>query len=105
MGLTSCKLCKTLRISLDASNIEHSFSDCDQDPENCDALESLTNSALYPMILISDAEDNLLEILFLAANYKQLETSIKIQNGIKLIANHSIEGLLRYTINRLHLNI
>lgn len=105
MGLTNCSLCKALREALDASSIEHWFSDCDADPDNCDALESLTNSSKYPMVLISDAENNLLEVAYLASNYEQLKESVSVQNGIKLVANHSIDGLLRYTVNRLHLNI
>ena len=105
LGLENCKRCKILRDALEASRIEHAFSDCDHDPENCDALESLTGTNLYPMVLISDADENLLEVVFLASDYEQLKDPVSTQNGIRLIANHSIEGLLRYTINRLHLSI
>lgn len=105
MGLTGCKMCKALREALDRSSIEHSFSDCEHDPDNCDALESLAGTTMYPMVLISDLEDNLLEIVYLATDYDQLKESTRVQEGIRLIANHSIDGLLRYTVNRLNLNI
>lgn len=105
LGLTTCKHCKALREALEASNIEYTFSDCDHDPDNCDALESLTGTLLYPMVLISDEEQTLLEVVFLASNYDQLENTIVTRGGVRLIANHSIDGLLRYTVNRLHLNI
>ena len=105
MGLTTCKMCKALREALDRSNIDHVFSDCDHDPENCDALESITGTNMYPMVLIMDLEYNLLEIAYLASNYEQLRESVATQNGIRLIANHSVDGLLRYTVNRLNLNI
>lgn len=105
MGLTGCKMCQALREALDKSQIEHNFSDCDHDPENCDSLESLTGSSTYPMILISDLEDNILEVVYLASSYDQLKDSVTVQNGIRLVANYSIDGLLRYTVNRLNLNI
>lgn len=105
MGLTTCKMCKALREALDNSNIDHIFSDCNHDPENCDALEAITGTILYPMVLIMDLEDNVLEIAYLAKNYEQLKESVTVQNGIRLVANHSLDGLLRYTVNRLHLNI
>lgn len=54
------------------------------------------------MVLMSDAEDNLLEIAFLAENYEQLKESPRFQNGIVLVANHSIDGLLKYVINKLN---
>lgn len=105
MGLESCKMCKALREALDRSDIDHVFSDCNKDPDNCDALEALTGTVYYPMILISDLEDNLMEVAFLANDYSQLDVGTSTRNGIKLIANHSLDGLLKYTINRLNLNI
>lgn len=105
MGLTNCKMCKALREALDVSSIDHGFSDCEHNPDNCDALESLTGTKTYPMVLISDLEENLLEIVYLASNYEQLKESVKIKDGIRLVANYSIDGLLRYTVNRLNLNI
>jgi len=105
MGLSECKMCKALRKALDESDVPHKFSDCDHDPENCDALESLTGTAMYPMVLISDLEDNILEVAYIASDYEDLKESVKTAQGIKLVANYSIDGLLRYTVNRLHLNI
>lgn len=103
MGLSDCKQCKALREALDRSRIDHCFSDCDKDPENCDALESLTSTRRYPMVLISDLEDNLLEVVYLAEDFQQLKESTQTHNGIRLIASHSTDGLLRYTVNRLNL--
>lgn len=105
MGLTTCKLCKALREALDRSNIDHVFSDCEHDPDNCDALEALTGTAMYPMVLIMDLDDNVLEIAYIAKDYDQLKEGSRVQNAIRLVANHSVDGLLRYTINRLNLNI
>jgi hypothetical protein len=98
-------MCKALREALNASGINHNFSDCDRDSQNCDALEALTRTTQYPMILISDLENNLLEVVFLAKDYSQLKESVSYKDGIMLIANHSLDGLLRYTVNRLNLNI
>lgn len=105
MGLTGCKMCKALREALDASEVGHVFTDCEHSPENCDALESLTNTTTYPMVLISDLEDNILEVAYIASHFEQLKESVKNKDGIRLIANHSVDGLLRYTVNRLNLNI
>lgn len=105
MGLTNCKMCKALREALDRSGIDHGFYDCDQNSENCDALEALTGTKLYPMVLISDLEDNLLEVVYLAKDYAQLKESISTKDGVRLIAIHSIDGMFRYSVNRLNLNI
>lgn len=105
MGLTNCKHCKNLREALEKSGIDHGFYDCNQNSENCDALEALTGTKLYPMVLISDLEDSLLEVVYLARDYTQLKESVSTKDGIRLIANHSIDGMFRYSVNRLNLNI
>lgn len=103
IGLTTCNKCETLRRGLDSSGIDHAFSDCDTNPDNCDSLESLTGTKQYPMVLIQDLEENILEIIYITERYETLIQGSRMQNGIKLVPMHSTDSLLRYSIGRLNL--
>lgn len=105
VGLWDCTMCKTLRKALDKAGIAHDFSDCDTDPERCDDLEALTGATQYPMVLISELKNGSSEIVYIAKEYEQLKESVRSVGSTKLVAHHSIEGLLRYTVNRLYLDI
>ena len=105
VGLSDCDKCKSLRKKLKESGINHSFSDCDRDPGNCDNLEALTGSSNYPMLLIQDLEDNLLEVYFLTERYETMMKGSYTQNGIRLIPTHSTDSLLRYAENRLNFKL
>lgn len=105
MGLETCDRCKKLKDALKSAKIAFEFSDCDNDPENCDALEALTDTKHYPMVLMYGIDQNLLEVVFITDDSKILNTGTIINNGVRLIPNHSIDGLLRYTINRLNLKL
>jgi glutaredoxin len=103
VGLSDCGKCKTLKTNLKQRDIDYEFSDCDKDPQNCDNLEALTGSTQYPMILIQDLEDNLLEIYYLTDNYHTMIAGSYNRNGIKLIPTHSTDSLLNYVSHRLNL--
>lgn len=102
VGLPDCDRCKTFRSKLLALGVEHVFTDCDHDPQNCDNLEALTNSTNYPMALIEDVDDTLLEVYYLTDSYQELIKGGYTQNRIRLIPAHSIDSLLRYTSERLN---
>lgn len=105
VGLSTCNKCETLRKGLDYSKIDHVFTDCDMNPDNCDSLESLTGTKQYPMVLIQDLEENILEIIYITDNYNVLIGGSRMHNGIKLVPMHSIDSLLRYTVGRLNLKL
>ena len=102
VGLSDCSKCKTLRAQLKQNKIDHEFSDCDKDPQNCDNLEGLTGSNQYPMILIEDLENNLLEVYYLTENYHTMIAGSYTKNGLRLIPTHSTDSLLNYVSNRLN---
>lgn len=104
-GLSDCDKCKTLRKKLKESGLNHSFSDCDKDPGNCDNLEALTGTSSYPIMLVQDSDDKVLEVYFLTDRYETLIRGSYSQNGIRLIPAHSTDSLLRYAENRLNLKL
>lgn len=103
LGLNSCGHCKKLRADLEKIKVDHEFTDCNKDTQNCDNLEGLTGSSIYPMVLIQDLEDNLLEVYFLTKNYNEMIAGSHTKNGIRLIPTHSTDSLLKYVSNRLNL--
>lgn len=105
MGLNTCNRCKTLKETLKSINADYEFSDCDKDPENCDALENLTNSKHYPMVLISGLEKGIMEVVYITDKMSVLEEGVAMKDSIRLVPNHSVDGLLRYTMNRLNLKL
>ena len=105
VGLSDCDKCKSLRKNLKSERIDHDFSDCDKDPQNCDNLEALTGTDHYPMVLIQDLEDNLLEVYYLTSNYHTMIAGSYSRNGIRLIPTHSIDSLLNYISHRLNFKL
>lgn len=105
MGLRTCSKCKTLKESLNYAKVEYSFSDCENHSDNCDSLEALTGTKHYPMVLISGLEEGILEVIYLTDSMNVLQEGVKMQNGVRLVPNHSLDGLYRYTLNRLNLKL
>lgn len=105
VGLSGCRHCKDLKAQLAKAKIDHIFSDCDKDQESCNSLESLTGSTQYPMILIHDQDDNILEVYYLTDNYSEMIAGAYSKAGIKLIPTHSTDSLFRYAYNKLNFNI
>lgn len=105
IGLSGCKKCTELRSGLEKNNVFYDFSDCNEHPENCDSLEAATNTKLYPMILISDDNETLVEILYVTERYETLIKGSYSQNGVKFIPLYSTDSVLRYALSRLDLTI
>lgn len=104
-GLSDCKFCKSLRKKLQDKGINHTFFDCDKNSENCASLEALTNSDYYPMVLIQDEHENILEVYFFTQNYETMIKGSYTQNGIRLIPSHSTDSMAKYIENRLNLKL
>lgn len=104
-GLSDCKFCKSLKQKLGEKGIDHTFFDCDKNSENCGSLEALTDSDYYPMVLIQDTENNLLEVYFYTQNYEKMIKGSYTQNGIRLIPTHSIDSMVKYIENRLNFKL
>lgn len=105
IGLETCDRCKKLKESLKYAKVAYNFYDCDKDPERCDALEDITGTVQYPMVLISGLETNITEVVYITENISILEEGVKMKDSVRLVPNHSVDGLLRYTMNRLNLKL
>lgn len=105
IGLETCDRCKKLKESLKYAKVAYDFSDCDKDPERCDALEDLTDTKHYPMIMISELEKDITEVVYITEKMSILEEGVMMKDSIRLVPNHSVDGLLRYIMNRLDLKL
>jgi hypothetical protein len=102
VGLHSCGKCDGLKKKLKDAGVRFDFSDCDRNPQNCDNLEALTGTTHYPMVLLEDAQDNLLEVYYLTEHYETLIKGSYSQNRIKLVPTHSTDSLFRYAKDRVN---
>lgn len=105
VGLETCNKCKTLKESLKYAKVDYEFSDCDNDPEKCDALEDVTGTKHYPMVLISGLEEGVMEVVYITESMSVLEEGVKMKDSIRLVPNHYVDGLLNYTLSRLNLKL
>ena len=100
--LKDCNRCNKLKQLLKESNIDFSFTTCEDDPINCDNLEAITNTVSYPMTLLVDTDDNILKIIYIVDNYDELGKVNHLGNGIEGIPFYSVEQVVQYVKNRLH---
>ena len=56
--LQGCPKCAKIKNLLAQNNIEFTIKDCEDNPSICDTLEDATNTMSYPMIVITQNNDN-----------------------------------------------
>lgn len=105
IGFENCSRCKKIKESLNYIKIEYEVSDCNRNPGKCDALEDIAGTNQYPMVLISGLERDISEIVFISDSASVLQGGVKMKDTIRLVPNHSTDGLIRYVINRLNLKL
>lgn len=102
IGLSGCVKCAELKRGLENHRIDYVFSDCEDTPENCDSLEAATNTKQYPMVLLTDNNGTLVEILYVTERYETLIKGSYSKEGINFIPLYSTDSLLRYALSRLN---
>jgi len=100
--LQDCSRCKKLKKELSNNNIIYKFTNCEDNPNQCDSLETLLGIEEYPMILITDKEDRILEILYIANSYEMISKYKDFDGGVTGIPMHSIDSMLHYIKNKLN---
>jgi hypothetical protein len=100
--LDGCARCAKLKDSLSTNNIIFKNITCDENPNQCDSLESLLGIEEYPMVLITDKEDRVLEILYIAKSYEMIGKNRDFDGGVTGIPMHSIDSMLHYVKNKLN---
>lgn len=102
--LEGCDKCRSFKEELTKANILYDFTTCEKNGEICDSLESATNSAHYPMVMLSKSNNEVFEIIFLAEKHSQLAEGAKSSGGITYIPMYSTDNILNYVKKRLNLN-
>jgi hypothetical protein len=100
--LEDCNRCNKLKKDLSNSNIIYTVTSCEENPNQCDSLETLLGIEEYPMILITDKEDRLLEILYTANSYEIIGKNKDFDGGVTGIPMHSIDSMVYYIKNKLN---
>jgi glutaredoxin len=100
--LPDCNRCNKLKKDLSDNSIFYRDTSCDDNPNQCDSLESLLGIEEYPMILITDKQDNILEILYIAKNYEMIGKNKDFDGGVIGIPMHSIDSMVHYVKNKLN---
>jgi len=102
--LEGCSRCERLNTLFLNAGIKFHSSTCEEDPQNCDNLEALVESAMYPMVLITNSKNEIFEVLFLASSYEKLNEGIKNKGDISCIPQYSIDNMLLHVKKKLNLN-
>jgi hypothetical protein len=100
--LENCNKCNKLKKELSDNNILYTYTNCEEDPNQCDSLETLLGIEEYPIILIKNEENKILEILYAAKSYELIGKNKDFENGIVGIPMHSVDGMLEYIKNKLN---
>lgn len=100
--LNGCGRCAKLKEDLSNNNIVFTNTSCDENPNQCDSLESLLGIDDYPMVLITDKADRILEILYIAKSYEMIGKNKDFDGGVTGIPVHSIDNMIDYIKNKLN---
>jgi len=100
--LENCNRCNKLKKELSDNSIFYTHTNCEDNPNQCDSLESLLGIEEYPMVLITDKEDRILEILYIAKSYDMIGKNKDFDGGVTGIPMHSIDSMLYYLKNKLN---
>lgn len=102
--LEGCSRCERLKSTFLNAGIRFYSTTCEENPENCDNLEALVESAMYPMVLITNSKNQIFEVLFLASSHDKLSEGAKNKGDILCIPQYSIDNMLLHVKNKLNLN-
>ena len=100
--LNGCGRCSKLKEDLFTNSIIFTNTSCDDNPNQCDSLESLIGIEEYPMVLITDNAYRVLEILYIAKSYEMIGKNRDFNGGVLGIPMHSIDSMLEYIKNKLN---
>lgn len=103
VALSGCGRCASLKRIFSESGIKYHSSTCDDDPDNCDALEALVGENSYPIVLLTNSKNEIFEVLFITKTYQRLSEGHKNENGIVCIPCHSTDSIVDYIKNKLNL--
>jgi hypothetical protein len=99
--LLDCKRCASLKNQLTDNNIIFGYTNCEDNPNQCDSLETLLGIEEYPIVLITDKNDNILEILYITRSYDTIGKKRDFDGGVLGIPLYSIDSIVQYIKNRL----
>lgn len=105
VALEGCSRCEKLKLIFSNAGIRFYSSTCEENPQNCDNLEALVETATYPMVLITNSKNEIFEVLFLASSYNKLSEGAKNKENILCIPQYSIDNMLLHVKNKLNSNI
>lgn len=101
--LEGCKRCENFKKILDLNNIRYELMPCEKYSNQCDSVESATNTSTYPIVMLTNSKNQILEIIYQAEKYLQLMEGKKTELGISYIPVHSIDNIVNYVIVKLNL--
>lgn len=101
--LEGCERCQNFKKILDLNLIRYELMPCEKYPEQCDGIEFATGTSTYPIVLLANSKNEVLEVVYQAEKYMQLMEGRKTELGISYIPLHSIDNIVNYVVNKLKL--
>lgn len=86
--LDGCDKCKKLKTTLDRLKIEYDAVPCEEYPNMCDNIESVTGVDMYPMVNLDG------KIHYIAENYSDIGKTKVISEQLTTLGMYSIDNII-----------
>ena len=96
--LKGCPRCKALKNKLEYVKNSFKFIDCDDFPDICNYAEELSGTNQYPIAVMLDIQDKVIEVVYFADDYNQVGKRHKLLDGVSGYAVYSTDQLAEYII-------
>lgn len=87
--LEGCDKCKKLKSTLDKLSIKYKCVTCEESPNDCDQIESITGVDMYPIVDLNKS------ILYIAENYSDIGKKKEV-NGYNTLGFYSIDNIIEF---------
>ena len=101
LALYGCGRCEKIKKQFDDWRVKYDIAYCENDPSNCDCVESVVETKNYPIVIL-EKNGEMLEIVYLTDSGQTLMEGKKKVSGILTVPNHSVDGIALYVKNRLN---
>jgi glutaredoxin len=102
LALRGCAKCQKMKQTFDSLKLIYNSANCEDDPSNCDSVESIVETSNYPIVIL-EKNGEMLEIIYLSDSYEKLSEGKKEVSNIITVPQYSIDNIANYVKNRLNL--
>jgi len=102
LALYGCAKCERIKSIFNEWKVVYDSAHCEDDPSNCDSVESIVETKNYPIVILEKNRE-MLEIVYLSDSYENIAEGKKEVAGIITVPQYSTDNIANYIKNRLNL--